>query len=99
MDERGEWRLSPAYDLTLSEGLRGHHTTSLLGETLRPRRALLLELAALAGLPRAQVARALGQVEAAVARFTALARASGVTARTLRRVQRRLAEVRRDWAR
>lgn len=99
MDERGAWRLAPAYDLTLSEGIGGHHTTSLLGEGLRPRRAQLLDLAALAALPKTKVAEALGQVEAAVADFGKAARAAGVMAGTLRRAERRLAEVRRDYAR
>ena len=32
MDQAGKWTLSPAYDLTYSEGLGGEHSTSYLGE-------------------------------------------------------------------
>ena len=32
MDEYGEWRLAPAYDLTYSQGINGEHTTSVAGE-------------------------------------------------------------------
>ena len=32
MDEAGEWKLSPAYDLTPSEGINGEHTSLVNGK-------------------------------------------------------------------
>ncbi len=36
MDEHGQWRLAPAYDLTCSSGPGGEHSTTLLGEGREP---------------------------------------------------------------
>lgn len=47
----GSWRLSPAYDLTYSEGLGHVHATSVLGAG-NPSMAEMLELAREAGLPK-----------------------------------------------
>jgi serine/threonine-protein kinase HipA len=99
MDARGEWRLAPAFDLTPSEGIRGHHTTSLLGESLRPSRARLLELARRTGLALAKAEEALRAVERAVDRFERFAADERVTKATTRRIRRRLDEVERDYAR
>lgn len=45
MDQAGQWRLSPAYDLTYSEGVGGEHTTSYLGEGKIISTEILLKLA------------------------------------------------------
>ena len=37
MDEGGDWKVSPAYDLTFSSGPMGQHCTTLLGEGEDPR--------------------------------------------------------------
>jgi serine/threonine-protein kinase HipA len=36
MDESGEWKLSPAYDLTFSSGPRGEQSTMVMGESKNP---------------------------------------------------------------
>ncbi len=97
MTEDGEWRLSPAYDLTYSEGLRGHHTTSIRGQTRTIRREDALALALEQGISRAQALKVMNQVESGVARFSTLARALEVPKKTAERVAARLAEVRGDW--
>ena len=50
MNSRGEWMLSPAYDLTFNSGLNGHHQMDIEGESLYPAREHLLALAKNAGL-------------------------------------------------
>lgn len=50
MNARGEWMLSPAYDLTFNTGLNGHHQMDIEGESLYPTRKHLLALAKNAGL-------------------------------------------------
>lgn len=50
MNSRGEWMLSPAYDLTFNTGLNGHHQMDIEGESLYPTREHLLALAKNAGL-------------------------------------------------
>ncbi len=45
MGRDGRWRLSPAYDLTFSEGPRGEHQMDICGEARNPAGKHLLELA------------------------------------------------------
>ena len=98
MDERGEWKMSPAYNLTLSQGPGGYHTTSVMGEALRTTRKHLLALARSASLTGAAAEKALTEVEAAVDDFRRVAKTVGVGAATVKLVQARLEEIRRDWA-
>ena len=97
MDERGEWTLAPAYDLTFSQGPGGYHTTSVIGEALRPARRHLLELAKSGALSASAAEAALAAVEVSVDRFAKTAKSAGVTTATLKRVQKRLGEIHRDW--
>lgn len=97
MNDRGEWALAPAFDLTPSPGPGGYHTTSIMGEALKPNRTQLLSLASSAALSASVAEAALRQVERAVDRFAATAKVVGVTSTTMKRVQKRLDEVRRDY--
>ncbi|CAN5137656.1 type II toxin-antitoxin system HipA family toxin [soil metagenome] len=45
MDKSGQWKFSPAYDLTFSEGPRGEHQMDICGEARNPTRKNLLALA------------------------------------------------------
>lgn len=45
MDKNGNWKLSPAYDLTFSTSSLGHHSTMVAGESLNPGTKNLMELA------------------------------------------------------
>jgi serine/threonine-protein kinase HipA len=45
LNERRQWKLSPVFDLTYSNGPGGEHSTSYAGEGKRPTRAKLLEVA------------------------------------------------------
>lgn len=56
MDRAGEWRLAPAYDLTVSDGPGGEHTMDVGGEGKAPARADALRVAERSGL-RAKRAR------------------------------------------
>ena len=97
MDERGQWSISPAFDLTFTNGPGGYHTTSIMGEALRPTRAQLLALAKSGALSPPVAEAALKKVERAMEKFSVTAKELGVTATTAKTVQRRLAEIRRDY--
>lgn len=97
MDQRGDWKISPAFDLTFSNGPGGYHTTSIMGEALTPKREHLLSLAKSAALANSVAEAALRKVERAIEKFSATARELGVSAATTKKVQRRLDEVRRDY--
>jgi len=45
MDEKGEWMLAPAYDLTFSSSAHGMHSTTVAGEGKLPGEKQLIALA------------------------------------------------------
>lgn len=45
MDQTGNWKLSPAYDLTFSNSTHGFHSTMIFGESQNPGKIHLLKLA------------------------------------------------------
>jgi len=69
-DLTGEWSLSPAYDLTLSMGPGGQHSTTLLGEGRNPDRSHCLSVGQKAGIRSSEAATILDEVNAAVARWS-----------------------------
>lgn len=64
MDRRGQWDITPAYDLCHAEGsdFTRHHQLSIDGKTHGFTLADLKHLAAYAGLPRGREKRILGEV-------------------------------------
>ncbi len=84
MNERGEWRLSPAYDLTYADGPGGEHTTLVDGEGRNPGARQLLQIAERQALKgRAGI---VDEVRAAVARFGEFADEAGVPSRLKKQV-------------
>ncbi len=94
MDDDGEWTLGPAYDNTYSEGMNGHHTTSVRGETSNPNWEAMHELVEEASVDEKTFRAIAEKVEDAVATFGKVARATGVSPTGIRRVERRMNEVR-----
>lgn len=87
MNERGQWRVSPAYDLNFSEGPGGEHWMTVAGEG-NPTRAHLEQLAAEADVKRP--GPIIDAVRAAVERFGEFAAQAGLRARTRDRVAKAL---------
>jgi serine/threonine-protein kinase HipA len=81
MEPTGEWRPSPAYDLTVTGGPGGEHTILVAGEGRAPGLAHLMTVADRAGIKRRTASRALDEVRAAIARFASFADQAGVPAR------------------
>jgi serine/threonine-protein kinase HipA len=99
MSDRGEWALTPAFDLTPSNGPGGYHTTSVMGEAQAPSKTQLLSLGAATALTPAVAQEALSAVESAIDQFEATAKEVGVSGQTRTKVQRRLDEVRQGYER
>jgi serine/threonine-protein kinase HipA len=93
MSAAGEWTFSPAYDLIYSEGMRGHHTTSVNGETLAPTQEHVMRIADAHGLRRKDALAMIDQVRSSVADFRRIARGLSVASKTVTQVARRLDEV------
>jgi len=88
----GMWRLSPAYDLTPSEGLGGQHNLAVAGEGRAPGPVQFAGVAARASLGRATAVRIEGAVRDALRRWPEWAEQAGLG-------RGRVAAVRGLWGR
>jgi serine/threonine-protein kinase HipA len=80
MDEAGDWRLAPAYDLTYAAGPGGEHYLDVEGEGRRPTRVHIEKLAKRHGLSDKQTTAAIDEVRAAISDWEAVAKSAGVSA-------------------
>jgi len=78
-----QWRLSPAYDLTFSEGMGTEHTTAVNGRG-NPARADLVKLAKAFSITQAD--RIIDEVRAAVSTWPEVAGSRGVQETTVREI-------------
>jgi serine/threonine-protein kinase HipA len=95
MDQTGEWRLAPAYDLTYAAGPGGEHYLDVEGEGRRPTRGHVLKLAKRHGLREKAVTEIIERVRAAVSDWPKLAKSTGVTATSTKLIAEAHARV---WA-
>jgi serine/threonine-protein kinase HipA len=79
MDERGEWHLAPAFDLTFSHGPGGEHYMAVMGEGRAIAREHVEALGVRHGIAAKRIAAIVGEVEAAIARWHDLADSVGVS--------------------
>lgn len=92
MQPDGEWRHTPAYDLTFSAGPGGEHSMAVAGEGRAPGRRHFDDLARLMSIRSA--ASIVEQVDAAVSRWPGFAETTGVPASLADEIAARLREVR-----
>ncbi|MCU0623668.1 MAG: type II toxin-antitoxin system HipA family toxin [Gemmatimonadaceae bacterium] len=92
----GAWRQAPAYDLTFSAGMQGHHSMAIGGETRRPTRAGMLGLAERAGVSRRRAEEIYDEIDDVVAMWRSVAEDVGIDMSVVRRIEAALAEVRRE---
>lgn len=78
MDDRGNWRLAPAFDLTFSNGPGGEHYMAVLGEGRKITREHVEKLGKNHGIPVKRVIAAINDVRAALADWPSYARDAGV---------------------
>jgi len=90
MDDTGEWKLSPAYDLTFSSGPRGHMSTMLMGEGQSPTIEHLVKLGTEANLKHAEIDRIIEQTKDALKQWETLAIHHGVTEANVRLIKSRM---------
>lgn len=79
MDECGQWKLSPAYDLTFSSGPGGEQSTMVMGEGKNPGVEHLTKLGEEAKLSKSHIKVIIEQTQASVANWPTLAKHYGVT--------------------
>lgn len=79
MDETGQWRLSPAYDLTFSQGIRGEQSTLVAGVGRDPGVDDLKRLASEVGMDPKQALREIDAVQTALSQWPSLAQGLGLS--------------------
>ena len=77
MDAKGVWSFSPVYDIIFSNGPRGEHSMTYLGEGKNPTKEHLVKLAKKHGLKKAQMI--VDEVERTVSRWSKFAKIAGVS--------------------
>lgn len=97
MERDGRWGLSPAYDLTFSQGPGGEHSSSVLGRGKGIARDDLIGLGKKADLKESDIAEIIGGVEAVVADWLAYAKEYGVGATSKREIAQALEAVRSSF--
>ncbi len=80
MDKEGEWKLSPAYDLTFSYGPRGEQSTLVMGEGRNPSINDLIKLGDEAKISKTRITEIIDQTRLALASWKVLAKEYGVSA-------------------
>jgi serine/threonine-protein kinase HipA len=93
MDAAGNWRLSPAYDLTFSSGLGVEQTTMVKGEGKAPGTGHLRKLGADADLPKARIEEIIAQTQDALSQWSGLAKAYNVRPANIKLIGERLGSI------
>ena len=86
MDSRGRWRLSPAYDVSFSDGPGGEHHLAIAGEGRGPGRQHLEVVGRALGMKPAVIASLIDPVRAAIAEWSRYADAAGVPTRRAKQI-------------
>ena len=79
MNEKGEWKLAPAYDLTFSSGPNGEQSTSVMGEGRRPTTEHLVKLAIDASISEKLANQIISQTKTSLENWKNLAKEYGVS--------------------
>lgn len=79
MNPEGQWRLSPAYDLTFSSGPGGEQSTMVMGEGRSPGITHLVQLGEAAKIARPRIHEIIEQTQTALGQWPALAKEFGVS--------------------
>lgn len=78
MNDQGDWRLAPAFDLTFSNGPGGEHYMAVLGDGRIITREHVVQLAKNHGIAQKRVSATIDDVRAALAEWPSYARHAGV---------------------
>ncbi|MDP2384726.1 MAG: type II toxin-antitoxin system HipA family toxin [Bacteroidota bacterium] len=86
MDQKGNWKLAPAYDLTFSTSSHGWHSTMVAGESRNPGKQQLMELAKDFRVNKAS--QIIDQVAEAVSLWKKIGKESGVSKESQNKIQK-----------
>lgn len=86
MDSRGRWRLSPAYDVSFSDGPGGEHHLAIAGEGRGPGQQHLEAVGRALGMKPAAISSLIDPVRAAITEWPRYAEAAGVPSRRAKQI-------------
>jgi len=90
MDERGQWILSPAYDLTFSSGPRGEQSTMVMGEGENPNVEHLIKLGEEASIAKDRIHEIIVKTTESLAKWSELAKHYGVSTANIKLIEKRI---------
>ena len=91
MDEKGNWNLAPAYDLTFSQSGHGEHSTTIKGEGRAPGRDHLMQLAELFEIRDGEAI--IDEVREAVSQWKGIANECGVSKNSQKDIETEIARI------
>ena len=90
MDKTGEWKLSPAYDLTFSSGPRGHQSMLVMGEGQTPGVDHMIQLGVEANLNMSKIHEIIESTKHALSQWETLAKNYGVSDTNIQLIKSRI---------
>lgn len=90
MNEAGDWRAAPAYDLTFSSGPSGEQSTMVMGEGRNPGITQLVRLGREAKLSAIRIDQVIEQTKEALGHWKRLATENGVSRSNINLIERTL---------
>lgn len=87
MNEKGNWRVAPAYDLTFSSGPAGEHCTTVMGEGKNPGMQHFLKLAEIGGIKKQRAIEIIDQVKNAASQWRDFAKDANLTKKSSAMIQ------------
>ena len=87
MDKDGQWKVSPAYDLTFSSGPYGEQSTLVAGEGRNPTIEHLIKLGLFGSLKKDRIHEIIDQTRESLSKWTNLAKANGVDAMSIKAIE------------
>ncbi len=93
MNEAGEWKTSPAYDLTFSSGPRGEQSTMVLGEGKNPTIEHLTKLGIEAKINKRDINLIIEQTQHALSLWQSLAKEYGVSVANIKLIKNRISKI------
>lgn len=92
MNEVGEWKLSPAYDLTFSNGPGGEQSTMVMGEGRNITVEHLSKLGKESNLSKEFIGDVIDQTRSALSKWTSLAKDYGVSNSNINMIKREISK-------
>ena len=90
MDRKGEWSLSPAYDLTFSPGPGGEHSMTIDGEGKSPSKEDIIRLGEKSGLKKKDISLIIDEIAQVVTNWPEYANTAGVTQATTKTIHEKI---------